>query len=353
MTTLPRVAERTQSPRRVLLVDDSAVARAALSRMLEGSGRYTVVATAAHAQAAVTALGYGVVDAILLDLDLPDTSGIEVLPALIAAGQGAPVLVVSGLAERGAAITIHALALGAADTLVKPAAGLDARFAADLVERLDALLSPQEPSVAAVVRGSRPASIPPFQAIAIGASTGGIHALTALIGALPADMTAPIFVTQHLPSAFTDVFRQLLTTSARRGCRIAAPGLVVEPGAVLAAPGDAHMMVYRYGSRVSVRLSTAPSRSGNLPSVDPMFATLAEAYGPGLLAVVLSGMGKDGLEGARAVAAAGGTVLAQDKESSVVWGMPGSVVEEGLTHAVLPPAELGRLIASTNRMQAA
>ena len=343
-----RRAAATQGRRRVLIVDDSAVARAALARMLDATGRYAAVATVGDAEAGLAALRQGAVDAILLDLDMPHRSGIEALPALLAAGRGAPVLIVSGLAARGAAVTVEALALGAADTLVKPGAGFDQSFAATLADRLDAMLARPEMPAAPPPRG--PAPLRPFDAIAIGASTGGIHALAALLGALPSTLAQPIFVTQHLPGAFSDVFSQVLAGAAGRRARVAGAATRVEPGTILVAPGDAHLVLRSSGGgAVAARLSTAPTASGNVPSVDPMFVSLSAIYGERLLAVVLSGMGRDGLDGARAVVAAGGTVLVQDRASCVVWGMPGVVAEAGLAHAELPPTELGALIAEGAR----
>ena len=328
---------------RVLIVDDSAVARAALARFVTASGRYAIAASVSDAHAALAFLARERVDVVLLDLEMPRTSGIEALPALLAAGQGARVLVVSGSAAEGAAITMRALALGAADTLVKPAANAFAsRFGDVLLARLDLLTASDGSARAQPARPRAPAAT--FDVIAIGASTGGIHALAGLLGTLPATLTQPILVTQHLPAAFSPFFAAQVALSAKRPCDVAEDRVRIRPGRVLVAPGDAHLVTVSLGDGTAARLSREPAPTGNLPSVDPMFASLAATYGSRVLAVVLSGMGRDGLEGARAIRAAGGTVVVQDADSSVVWGMPGAIAAAGLANAVLSPTEIGTWI---------
>ena len=331
---------------RVLIVDDSAVARAAMTRIVMDSGRFQVAGAVPDVARALTFLAANRVDVILLDLELPRTSGIDGLPALLATGRGARVLVVSGSAEDGAAVTIRALALGAADTLVKPKPGeFAARFGEVLVARLHLLCASGRD--AARPRETVDAPLAGFDAIAVGASTGGIHALAGLFAALPASIAAPILITQHLPPAFSPYFAAQLGVSARRPCAVATDRARIVAGEVMVAPGDAHLVAVALGEgRSAARLSRAPSATGNLPSVDPMFASLAAIFGPRLLAIVLTGMGRDGLEGARAVRAAGGTVIAQDQQSSVVWGMPGAVVAAGLANAVLAPHEIGNYLAT-------
>ena len=333
-------------PPRVLIVDDSAVARAALGRFVTASGRFELAGAVADAQRALTFLRAQSVDVILLDLVMPHQNGIDALPELLVAGRGARVLVVSSSAAEGAEVTIRALALGAADTLVKPTIGAFAtRFGETLIARLDLLAAPGEPA-----RAPRRATVTPppaFDAVAIGASTGGIHALASLLAQVPAAITQPIFVTQHLPPAFSPYFAAQVGMSAQRPSALAEDRGRVRAGQVLIAPGDAHLVATMLpDGGVGTRLSRAPAATGNLPSVDPMFASLARVYGSRLLAIVLSGMGRDGLEGARAVRAAGGTVVVQDRDTSVVWGMPGAVAGAGLAQAVLSPEEIGAMIAA-------
>jgi two-component system, chemotaxis family, protein-glutamate methylesterase/glutaminase len=346
-----KVAERPPvAPLRILIVDDSAVARAVLTRAVGEHPGFAVAGAVNDALAALAFLEKQSVDVVLLDLDMPGIDGLTALPDLIAAGQGARVLVVSSSCAEGASATVQALALGAADTLVKPGIGThNGRFADALAERLARLGEtggPVEDRLAANV-GPMPDTI---DVVAIGASTGGIHALSQLLRAVPAEFRAPILVTQHLPHSFSPYFAAQLAVLANRPCDLAVDRLRIRPGRVIVAPGDAHMTcVALPDGTASVRLSRDPVANGCMPSVDPMMASVAMAYGPRALAIVLSGMGRDGVDGAALVRAAGGTVLAQDRESSVVWGMPGAVANAGIAQAVLNPAAIGRLIASRAR----
>ena len=339
-----------QPAQRVLIVDDSAVARAVLARMATEAGA-EVSATLPDVPQALSYLSTNIVDLILLDLEMPGIDGLTGLPDLLAAGKGAKVLVVSSAAGEGAAATVQALALGAADTLVKPGRTVTSgNFAQALGNRIARLADPM--ALPAVPSARSPAALPnqSYDLVAIGASTGGIHALHNLLRAIPASFRGPIAVTQHLPSAFMPYFTSQLAAATGRPCQPAADRLALRDGQIVVAPGDAHMIAVALpNGRAATRLSQAPVPNGNMPSVDPMFASLADCFGPRLLAIVLSGMGRDGLEGAAKVRAAGGTVIVQDEASSVVWGMPGAVVAAGLADAVLPPEGIGAFIASGAR----
>jgi two-component system chemotaxis response regulator CheB len=348
--------------RRVLVVDDSAVARAVIARTLEASGRYLVAGSVANATAALEFLARVRVDAVLLDIQMPGVDGLTALPDLLAATD-ARVLIVSAAAGEGAVATVQALALGAADTLVKPSTGdSSARFGEQLLEKLDRLgqpaspvLPPPAPAPAPLRLSERLASAAlaardNFDVIAIGASTGGIHALSGMLRALPASVTQPILITQHLPASFMPYFAAQLTLIAGRPCEVAVDRLRMRPGRMIVAPGDAHLRCVRLADGGgAVRLSDELVTSGCLPSVDPMFASVASAFGSRVLAIVLSGMGRDGAEGARVVHAAGGCVVVQDQPSSTVWGMPGAVAALGLADAVLAPEAIGRLLAGGRR----
>lgn len=336
---------------RILIVDDSAVARAVIARTIDTLGRYAVAGAVADIQATLAFLAHHRVDAILLDIELPGVDGLTALPDLIVAGQGAKILVVSSACDEGAAATIQALTLGAADTLVKPGTGhLAGSFSRTLDAKLAWLLDNDEhggaPSVASTIA---PLAKSDFDVVAIGASTGGIHALSQLLRVIPADFTLPILVTQHLPGSFMPYFAAQLAVLAGRPCDIACDRMRVKPGRIVIAPGDAHIHCVSLGDGVAVRLGTQPVASGCMPSVDPMFDTVAQVYGSRALAIVLSGMGRDGADGASRIAGAGGVVVAQDKASSVVWGMPGAVATSGVAHAVMPPPDIGRLVASQRR----
>ena len=340
---------------RLMIVDDSMVARAVLSRMLEADGGFEIAAVAGTAEDAIDALGQVRVDIILLDLEMPGVGGLKSIPRIIERGRGAQVMIVSSLAEEGAEETVAALALGAADTLPKPGTGrFNGRFSEVLMSKLRALGRvadrPDEPRPRSV---AEPAAAPlramaaaPLRLLAIGASTGGIHALSSFFQALPARIGAPILVTQHLPAPFMSVFARQLSTASGRETIVAEDGLRLLPDRVVVAPGDAHLTVEVAGGRLVARLSRNKVRSGCLPSVDPMLSSAGAMLGEEALGVVLTGMGRDGLEGAMALVGAGGSVIVQDEASSAVWGMPRSIAEAGLACAILPPAKIARRIAS-------
>ncbi len=354
MSTSPREALHDTAsgtpPARILIVDDSVVARAVIARMIDQGGRFTVAGAVSDVQAALGFLAGARVDIVLLDIELPGMDGLSALPDVIAAGKGAKVLVVSSAAGDGGAAAIQALALGAADTLEKPSGGHLSRFGDLLAAKLARLVQAQPGDRVA------PTPAPPpfpqgddFDVVAIGASTGGIHALSRVLRALPADFALPILITQHLPASFMPYFAAQIAVLAGRPCAVAADHMRITPGRVIIAPGDAHLRVTRLGGGAAIRLDRRPVASGCLPSVDPMLASIGQIYGARALAIVLSGMGRDGAEGARALAAAGGCVVAQDQASSVVWGMPGAVANAGIACAVLPPDVIGQLVVSRRR----
>ena len=349
----PAAPSVNHHPTRVLIVDDSVVARTVMGRMIDATDRFMVAGAVSNADAALDFLRANAVDIVLLDIQMPGIDGLSALPDLIAAARGARVLVVSSSCDEGAAVTVQALALGAADTLVKPGMGAFAgRFAAVLAERLGRLVDAPIRSPAAAGSRARLASDAHQQAfdiVAIGASTGGIHALSQLMRALPASFDVPILVTQHLPPTFMSYFAAQLAVLAGRPCEVAADHTRVRPGRILVAPGHAHLRCVRMSGGSAIRLSSEPVTSGCMPSVDPMFDSLADSCGPRALGVVLSGMGRDGSEGARRLADAGGALVVQDQASSTIWGMPGAIAGAGLADAVLPPDAIGALVASGRR----
>ncbi len=354
----PALARQTAAPPprrrniRLMIVDDSMVARAVLTRMVELGGGIEISAVAGTAEDAVEALAHVSVDVILLDLEMPGAGGLSKLPEIIAAARGARVLVVSSLAEDGAAATVSALAQGAADTLLKPGTGrIQGRFADILMSKIRALGQVEAEPLAAM-RPTPPAplramGVEPLSLLAIGASTGGIHALGRFFAQLPPRIGAPILVTQHLPVPFMDVFARQLSIAANRPARIAAQGETLVADEILIAPGDAHLTVEasRPGT-LRVHLVRGRAASGCLPSVDPMLTSVARMRLPGAVAVILSGMGRDGVEGAAELVAASGSVLVQDEATCAVWGMPRAVADAGLAAAILPPEKLARRVAS-------
>lgn len=332
-----------------MIVDDSLTVRTIFSRVVEVESDLKVVAVANTAEAALEALKSVRVDVILLDLEMPGMSGLEALPLLMQAAPGVRVLMISSLTVDGGEKTLEALALGAADTLAKPVSGrFDITYRASLIERIRALGSGK---AAQCVGGMatragrpvpqvRPATGKSASVLAIGASTGGIHALGALFHALPRNLGIPMLVTQHLPASFMPIFARQLQTASGCDAKVAEEGMELHPNRILIAPGDAHLTVRNTAGRLIVQLDNTPAPSGCMPSVDPMFASLAEEVGAHALGVVLSGMGRDGVEGGARLVAAGGTIFAQDEASCAVWGMPRAIAEAGLASAILTPEEI-------------
>jgi two-component system chemotaxis response regulator CheB len=335
-----------------MIVDDSSVARAVLSRMVAADPEFEVVATAGNAREALDALRTITVDIVLLDVEMPGTSGLDALPDIIRAGRGAKVLIVSTMAEVGAEVTVRALTEGAADALPKPGTGYFAgRFSQILGDRLRRIgRATRQQADGPSARHGAPLQLrampdQPLGCIALGASTGGLHALLEFLRALPPKVGAPILVTQHLPPVFMPYFaRQLESASGRRAC-VGEDGRMLVDEMVHIAPGDAHLCVVEEHGTIRIRHDRKRAPSGCLPSVDPMLGSVADAFGAGAVGVILSGMGRDGLIGSRQLVEQGGAMLAQDQASAAVWGMPRAVAEAGLASAVLPPAELARRIA--------
>ena len=343
-------------PIRLMIVDDSVVARAVLTRMIEADGGFEIAAVAGTAEDAIEALGHVRVDVILLDLEMPGAGGLKSIPEIIRAARGARLLIVSSLAEEGAEATVAALALGADDTLPKPGTGrFNGRFSEVLAARLRALGNGDQPLFAPAPAGDdEPVVAPgvlqampsgPLRLLALGASTGGIHALGSFFQALPRRIGAPILVTQHLPAPFMGVFARQLGIAADREALVAEDGLRLMPDRLIVAPGDASITLDVSGGHLIVRLDRNRSPSGFLPSLDPMFASAAALLGRQALGIVFSGIGRDGLEGAMALVVNGGGVLVQDRQTSAVWGMPRAVAEAGLACGAHSPAELAHRVA--------
>lgn len=365
-----RPALTAGGPLQVMVVDDSLTTRTAIARLIDSAEDMVVAATAASAERALAELPCRPLDVIVLDLEMPGMGGMEALPRLLAARAGVQVLVVSALTEIGAEATLRALALGAADTMPKPrSGGFNARWRESLLKRVRVLgraARGTDETVGESCAGRASAAVRPRPAngqdrkapriIAFGASTGGIHALCQVMADLPRAVDLPILVTQHLPPSFMEVFARQLTAAAGRPASVAQTGTVLEQGRIYVAPGTGHLLVGEVGDRLVATIDPAPAPSGCLPSVDPMLQSLADALGGAAIAVILSGMGRDGALGAAALAAKGGTLIAQDRDSSAVWGMPRAVAEAGLADAVLPPAliaaELGVRTAAAPRVSA-
>jgi two-component system chemotaxis response regulator CheB len=366
---------RDSAPFRIMVVDDSAVIRGLLIRSLESDPQIQVVASVRDGSLALNAVMQHDIEVVILDIEMPVMDGLTALPKIIAARPGIKVIMASTLTRRNADISLRALAAGAADYVTKP--GSTALTSADefkreLLAKVKALArarrnssgsaQPVAQSAANSVGRAAPTSRPiaaaprpivlrhsdaqPFEALAIGSSTGGPQALFNVLSAIRGRVNSPIFVTQHMPATFTTILAEHINRVAGWPAAEGVDGETVQPGRVYVAPGNFHMLIEAQANNQRViRLSTAAPENFCRPSVDPMLRSLAKIYGRRLLTVILTGMGHDGLGGGGAVTAAGGAVIAQDEATSVVWGMPGAVATAGLCSAVLPLTELGPYIS--------
>ncbi len=364
------------SPVRVMVVDDSAVIRGLITRALETDPGVQVVATVGNGQLAIGQLGRSDVDVIVLDIEMPVMDGLTALPKLLEVAPDVKIIMASTLTQRNAQVSLEALQKGAADYIPKPTSTSaihgSEEFKRDLTEKVKALgrarrdkrdrnraagIPDAKPQSTAATRAATAAGIvaprisllsptAPIslrqasrtipQIVAIGSSTGGPQALFTLLAALPATMRLPICITQHMPATFTTILAEHITRTAKRPCAEGVDGQMIEAGRIYLAPGDNHMKIEQQGTQKVIRLNKEPPENFCRPAVDPMFRSLAAAYGPAVLGVVLTGMGSDGAKGGKVLVEAGGTVIAQDEASSVVWGMPGAAANAGICSAVLP-----------------
>ena len=348
----------TLAPIRVMLVDDSAVVRGAVGRMVDAAADMRVVTTATTGRQALAALVHTPVDVILLDVEMPDMDGLTALPLLLQTQPGVQVIMQSSLTLAGASVTMQALALGATDFITKPTArgmsGLQ-EIEREIVAKIRAVgrrstsgaLRPSPPPVVArprAILGARESAA--LQVIAIAASTGGPNALAEVLKALAREVTLPILITQHMPPVFTGLLAQRLTRDCGRDCVEAVEEMPVRAGRVYIAPGDRHMVVATHEGAPFLRLTADPPENHCRPAADVMLRSVAAVYGNTALAVVLTGMGEDGRRGCEVLHARGGRVIAQDEASSVVWGMPGAVVSAGLADHVLPLGQIAGKVAT-------
>lgn len=356
LTSTPAAADTPAGRRvRVMLVDDSLVVRSILERIVDQTAGLQVCASVASAHDALAVLACEPIDVVVLDVEMPGMNGIDALPHILNRAANARVLILSSNCVEGGPAAIEALALGASDTLAKPGRGsFSGRFAQVLTERILSLGQQREIPVAARIAYRPP--VPPapvvvgaersLDCIAVAASTGGIPAFANFITQLDPRIAAPILLTQHLPDAFMEFYAKQIATMTKRTVRVATAGMKVEPDHIYLAPGDAHLTVATIGRHREIVLDRRPVENGCCPSADPMFASVADSYGAGAVAVVLSGMGRDGASGAERLKAAGGTIFAQAPESCVIWGMPGAVAKAGLATATLNPDAIALMLGS-------
>lgn len=355
---------------RVLIVDDAVVIRRLLSDTLSNDPEIEVAGTAASGSIAMAKIPQVNPDLVTLDIEMPGLSGLETLEKIRETYPKLPVVMFSTLTDRGATATLEALALGASDYATKPS-GVGSMAAAlrvvsdTLIPKIKALCGrPNRGSVASKVDPAKriaclrkPVCVSrqkPLDVLAIGVSTGGPNALAEVTSGLPADFPIPILIVQHMPPTFTRLLAERLDNKCPLTVREAEGGETPRPGEIWIAPGDRHLVVE--GSPGWPRLATTegPPENSCRPAVDVLFRSVAHVYGDRALALVLTGMGQDGLRGAEAIHEAGGSTIVQDEATSVVWGMPGFVENAGLADAVLPlnqiaPALIRRAKAHRNR----
>ena len=356
----------------VLVVDDSVVIRRLVTNALSIDPDIEVVGTASSGRLALQKIIQLKPDVVTLDVEMPDMNGLEALVELRKTHPRLPVIMFSTVTERGAEATLDALGKGANDYVTKPSSvgsveEAMANVRRQLVPKIKALAEwaaaadrrrnrPAEPAVAAqtprarIPRAPAPAESTPaprrivmsnrVDAVAIGVSTGGPDALAGMLPLLPANLPVPIFVVQHMPPVFTRLFAERL--SARCGLAVteAKHGDLVQPGAVYIAPGDFHMTVERDGTDVRIATNQDPPEAWCRPAVNVLFRSVAKVYGGSTLAVVLTGMGQDGLRGVELLRGQGAQIVVQDEASSIVWGMPGAVATAGLADCVVPLADV-------------
>ena len=366
-------AAAAQARIRVMVVDDSVVVRGLVSTWIEEEPDLAVVASVRNGQLAVDYFDRTNPDVVLLDVDMPVLDGIAALPLLLKKKRDLIVIMASTLTRRNAEISLRALSLGAADYIPKPetsrALATSNTFRRELIEKVRALggrrkkrfgdappggvpraeagrlaegddgIGPSKPADAIKLR---PFSRIRPQSLLIGSSTGGPQALTLLISQLADNLNqVPMLITQHMPPTFTTILADHLSRAGKRPVHEAVDGQSITPGGIYLAPGGWHMRVARGKAGPVIALDDGALINFCKPAVDPLFQSAVEVWGDALLAVVLTGMGSDGSRGAAEIAAAGGSIIAQDEATSVVWGMPGAVAAAGLCSAVLPLESIG------------
>ena len=335
-------------PVRVFLCDDSAVVRGAMSRLLSSDPGLRIVGEAANGQAAIAGLAQTAADVVLLDLEMPVLDGLSALPRILSLPDAPTVIVASALTQPGGRAAMAALRAGAADYVPKPSAAsggiADPAFREEVLAKVKGWARVRRRGG----RAARPvasARLRPPKLLAIGTSTGGPQALAAVFAAFRRTPAVPIAIVQHMPAGFTKLLAEHLGTLGAVRCAEAEDGMALTPGTALVAPGDRHLRIRRDGAALRAVLSQDAPVNYCRPAVDPLFASAEQALPGGVLAAVLTGMGHDGLDGARAIAAGGGQVVAQDEASSVVWGMPSAVARAGIGAVVLPLTEIGPRLA--------
>ena len=364
---------------RVLVVDDSAVMRKIIASALQRESLIEVVGFASNGLEAIKAIQTCKPDVVTLDIEMPEMDGLTALREIRKSDKYLPIIMFSSLTHKGAQAAVMALTAGASDYVGKPAntaGGIDDAFKVletELIPKIIGLAkriknrrakeaqSVEAPKATPATPLKAPATVKPLnpvkvetplaskvskatssvlakpaEAVCIGVSTGGPEALMQVFGAFNAPLNVPVFIVQHMPADFTALLAARLSASGVMTVKEAEDGEIAQPGIVYIAPGGFHMTVTRPGTKTIIHLNTDPPENSCRPAVDVLFRAASQVYGSGLLAVMLTGMGYDGLKGSQLIKEKGGQVIAQDEASSVIWGMPGAVVQAGLADGVLP-----------------
>jgi two-component system, chemotaxis family, protein-glutamate methylesterase/glutaminase len=357
---------------RVMVVDDSAVIRGIFRRTLEEDPQLSVVASVGNGKHAIDSLARQPVDVVVLDIEMPVMDGMTALPILLKAQPDLKIIMASTLTQSNAAVSLEALQVGAADYIPKPSTNNEIHganaFKRELVEKVKALgafrlkapktrpsgFTPAPRPGRKTGSAAGPASFTLRQASAlkpeilcIGSSTGGPKALLTVMEGLKDNFDLPILITQHMPKTFTGILAEHLQRVAGRPAAEGVNGETVKPGHIYVAPGGIHMLLTGSAKEPIIRLDDGPAVNFCKPAVDPMLVSASKLYGSKLLTVILTGMGHDGRDGGTEVVNAGGTVIAQDEASSVVWGMPGAVATAGICAAVVP---INRIVAQIRKI---
>ena len=334
-----------------MVVDDSVVIRGLISRWIEAEPDMMVAASLRTGLDAVSQVERANPDVVVLDIVMPGLDGISALPQLLAKKPDLIIIMASTLTRRNAEISFKAMSLGAADYIPKPESTREIAaadiFKHDLIQKIRNLaakrrrpapsLAQAAPAPAQPAPALRPFSLLPPRVLLIGSSTGGPQALMTLVAGIgPVIDTVPVLITQHMPPTFTTILAEHLARAAGRPVQEGVHEEAVKPGRIYIAPGGRHMRVVRKGMGGAIALDDGPPVNFCNPAVDPLFTSAIDIWQGGILAVILTGMGSDGMRGGKQIVAAGGSVIAQDEASSVVWGMPGAAAQAGICAAVLP-----------------
>src|ERR1700738_852576 len=368
LASSPSPASTRQEPLRVMVVDDSVVIRGLIARWIASESDMVLAPSRPPGRDAVNQIERINPDVAVLDIEMPELDGISALPLLLAKKRNLIIIMASTLTRRNAEISFKALSLGASDYIPKPESTREPAaaetFRHDLIQKIRHLGAkvrravPASPSPSAVPVPGRPRELslrpaqapvvsPPIirralstqapRALLIGSSTGGPRALMTLVTELAAVIDRfPVLITQHMPPTFTTILAEHLARSSHRPAHEAVDGEIVKAGQIYLAPGGRHMRVVRRGAEAVIALDDGPPVNFCKPAVDPLFTSAIDVWQGGIMAVVLTGMGSDGTRGGKEIVAAGGSVIAQDEATSVVWGMPGAAAHAGICAAVPP-----------------